>query len=61
MYLRKAFNKKTGRTYLSIVHGYRDKETKTTRAKDINSLDYLDEFEFGSSRMFSYTAKLLFI
>jgi len=32
MYLRKATNKKTGRTYLSIVHNYRDKTTKTTRS-----------------------------
>ena len=45
MYLRKAFNKKTGRTYLSIVHGYRDKETKTTKAKVIKSIGYLDELE----------------
>lgn len=45
MYLRKNLNKKTGRTYLSIVHNYRDKETKTTRAKVIKSLGYLDDLE----------------
>ena len=45
MYLRKNFNKKTGRTYLSIVHNYRDKETKNTKAKVIKSLGYLDELE----------------
>lgn len=38
-------NKKTGRTYLSIVHNYRDKLTKTTKAKTIESLGYLDELE----------------
>lgn len=45
MYLRKATNKKTGRTYLSIVHNYRDKTTKTTRSVIIKSLGYLDELE----------------
>jgi len=30
MFLRKMKNKKTGRIYLSIVHSYRDKETKKT-------------------------------
>lgn len=45
MFLRKIKNKKTGRTYLSIVHSYRDKETKKTRSKTIQSLGYLDELE----------------
>ena len=45
MYLRKATNKKTGRTYLSIVHNYRDKNTKSTRAVIIKSIGYLDELE----------------
>lgn len=45
MYLRKSFNKKTGRTYLSIVHGYRDKEAKKSRSVIIKSLGYLDELE----------------
>jgi transposase len=45
MYLRKATNKKTGRTYLSIVHNYRDKNSKSTRAVIIKSLGYLDELE----------------
>ncbi|SNX54245.1 IS1634 family transposase [Thermoanaerobacterium sp. RBIITD] len=45
MYLRKATNKKTGRTYLSIVHNYWDKNTKTTRSVTIESLGYLDELE----------------
>lgn len=45
MFLRKNFSKKTGRTYLSIVHNYRDKDTKTTKAKIIKSLGYLDELE----------------
>src|SRR5699024_940589 len=36
---------KTGRVYLSIVHGYRDKETRKSRTKTIESLGYLDELE----------------
>lgn len=42
MHLRKAHNKKTGRTYLSIVHGYRDSEKKS-KSKVIKSIGYLDE------------------
>jgi transposase len=34
-----------GRIYLSIVHGYRDKETKKVRTKTIQSLGYLDDLE----------------
>ncbi|MET1248575.1 IS1634 family transposase [Sporolactobacillus sp. STCC-11] len=45
MFLKKAKNKKTGRTYLSIVHGYRDQVTKKTKLKTIESLGYLDELE----------------
>lgn len=42
MNLRKAYNRKTGRTYLSIVHSYRDQVTKKPKAKTIESLGYLD-------------------
>lgn len=45
MYLRKAYNKKTGRTYLAIVHNYRDKNSKTTRGVVVKSIGYLDELE----------------
>ena len=44
MFLAKNYSKKTGRTYLQIVHGYRDKEGKTKR-KVIESLGYVDELE----------------
>jgi len=44
MFLGKNYSKKTGRTYLQIVHGYRDKQGKTKR-KVIRSLGYLDELE----------------
>jgi transposase len=44
MHLRKAYNKKTERTYLSIVHGYRDLEGKS-KSKVIQSLGYLDELQ----------------
>jgi len=44
MYLRQTPNKKTGRIYLSIVHGYRDNEGKT-KQKTIQKIGYLDELE----------------
>jgi len=44
MYLKKSFNKKTGRTYLSIVKGYRDQNGKS-RTKTIKSIGYLDELK----------------
>ena len=45
MFLRKSTNKKTGRTYLSIVHSYRDKDLKTTRSRVVKSIGYLDNLE----------------
>lgn len=49
MYLKKSTNKKTGRTYLSIASGYRDKFTGKPKTVLIKSLGYLDvlkkEFE----------------
>jgi hypothetical protein len=45
MNLKQSPNKKTGRVYLSIVKGYRDRETKKVRAETIKSLGYLDELE----------------
>lgn len=45
MFLRKATNRKTGRTYLSIVQTYYDKKTKSTKSITIKSLGYLDELE----------------
>ena len=49
MYLKKSTNKKTGRTYLSIASGYRDKKTGKSKTVLIQSLGYLDvlqnEFE----------------
>ena len=49
MYLKKSTNKKTGRTYLSIASGYRDKKTGKSKTILIKSLGYLDvlqkEFE----------------
>ena len=37
--------KSNGRTYLSIVHGYRDKETGKVRTKTIQSLGYEDKLK----------------
>lgn len=44
MFLAKNYSKKSGRTYLQIVHGYRDRQGKSKR-KVIQSLGYLDELE----------------
>ena len=44
MFLAKNYSKKTGRTYLQIVHSYRDKEGKTKRKVE-KSLGYLDVLE----------------
>jgi len=44
MYLRSSHNKKTGRAYLSIVHGYRDKEGNS-KQKTVKSIGYVDELE----------------
>lgn len=41
MRLRKNFNKKTGRTYLQIVHGYRDSQGKS-KNKVYQNIGYLD-------------------
>jgi len=43
MYLKRTYSGKTGRTYLSMVHGYRDKDKGHTRSKTIESFGYLDE------------------
>jgi len=43
MFLRKALDKRNGRLYLSIVHGYRDKDGKP-KSKVIKSIGYADEF-----------------
>ena len=44
MYLRKLKNKKTGRIYLTIMQGYRDKNGKS-KSTTISSLGYLDDLE----------------
>jgi len=44
MHLKKAHDKRNGRTYLSIVHGYRDTNGKS-KSKVIKSLGYLDALE----------------
>jgi len=43
MFLKKTFIKKTGRTNLAIVQGYRNKDGKP-RHKIVQSIGYLDEF-----------------
>jgi len=43
MYLKKATNNKTGRTYLSIAEGYWDRDRGHSRTKVIEKIGYLDE------------------
>jgi len=45
MYLKQSTSKKTGRTYLSIVHGYWDSEAKQSRTRTVQSVGYLDGFQ----------------
>jgi transposase len=45
MYLKKATSNKTGRTYLSIVHGYWDPVVKQSRTRTIQKIGFLDELE----------------
>ena len=43
MYLKTSTKKATGRTHLSIVHGYRD-EAGIPRTKTVKTIGYVDEF-----------------
>lgn len=45
MYLKKSTNLKTGRTQISVVHGFRDPITKNVRTKVIETFGYLDILE----------------
>lgn len=45
MFLRKVFQKRTGRTYLSIVESYHDKASKSSKSRTIQSLGYLDQLQ----------------
>ena len=44
LFLRQSFNKNSKRTYLSIIHGYRDKNGNA-KSKVIKSIGYLDELQ----------------
>jgi len=43
MFLKQRNDKKTGRTYLSIVHGYWDSAAKQSRTRTVQKIGYLDE------------------
>ncbi len=45
LYLKTTLNKKTGRSYLTIVRGYRDAETKKPKSLTVKSIGYLDELK----------------
>jgi hypothetical protein len=53
MFLRKDYKKKTGRTYLTIMESYRDKNGKS-RSKLIESIGYLDVLEKKMKDPISY-------
>jgi transposase len=45
VFLKKIPNKRSGRTFLSIVEGYRDPNTGKVRHRTVQALGYLDELE----------------
>lgn len=45
MFVKKILEKRTGRTFLSIVEGYRDPITKKVKHRTVKRIGYLDEFE----------------
>ncbi len=45
MYVKKIFEKRTGRTFLTIVEEYRDPKTKKSKQRTIKSLGYVDDLE----------------
>ena len=57
MYLKKSSSSKTGRTHLSIVHGFRDSEGKT-RQKTIKTLGFLDVLEKEYDNPIAYFEKM---
>ncbi len=59
MYLKKSTNSKTGRTYLSAVHGYRDPKTKKSKTKTIKSFGYLDELKKEYEDPIEYFSKIV--
>lgn len=45
MYVKQIFEKRTGRTFLTIVEGYREPGTGKVKQKTVMSIGYLDELE----------------
>lgn len=58
MYLKTILSTKTGRTFLSIVHGYRDTKTGKPRSKTIQGLGYLDELQKEVDDPIAYYTKV---
>ena len=56
MFLRK--EKRKDRIYLSIVHGYREKDTGKSKQKTMKTLGYLDELEKEYENPISYFTQL---
>lgn len=59
MYLKKSTRKNTGRTHLSIVHGYWDNISKQSRTKTIKTLGYLDELQKQYDDPIAYFEKVV--
>jgi transposase len=45
LYLKKSFNKTTGKTYLSIAHGYWDKDKGHSRTTIVEKIGFLDDLK----------------
>lgn len=59
MYLKQTRSKKTGRTHLSMVHSYRDKERGHSRTKTVETFGYVDELEKIHDDPISYYQKIV--
>jgi len=58
VYLKKSYNKATGRTYLSIAQKYRHPVKKVSTDRNVKSLGYLDELEKKYDDPVSYFKKV---
>ena len=59
MFLKKNYNKKTGRMHLSMVQDYGDKEKGYSRIKTVESFGYLDELQKLYDDPITHLAKIV--
>lgn len=59
MYLKKITKKNPDRIYLIIAESYRDKETKKSKSRTIQSLGFLDELEKNFENPIAHFTKIV--